>query len=121
MTQTHKFSRFSIVGDRFEVHVLYGPSSAATHRAALLKTLTAQAEARAWARAKAALAVAAAGGGDWTPSEAAELRRSGRVRGWEAAEIQPVDRAPAALVLDPTNREFVKVGGSAARSRDGNF
>ena len=97
----------SIVNDRFEVRVLYG-SGPGLYQAALLKTFTSLANSRAWAHEKE-LVARGFGTAGWSQSEIAELLRTGAVRGYEAVEIQPVDKYPG-LALDPTNREFVKFG-----------
>ena len=102
----------------FEVRVLYG-SPAAVVRTDLLRSLGSAAVSRAWAREKDLVIRGFAGSAaDWTPTEMAELIRHGEVKGYEAVEIQPVERYPA-LARDATNFEFVKSGGSAGNNARG--
>ena len=108
----------SIVNNRFEVRILYG-SPAATYRSNLLKAFSGQAVNRAWLREKEIVSRGFSGaGGDWSPSETAELLRTGVVRGYDVVEIQPVDRFPK-LALDGSNREFIKFGQRSRRNRHG--
>ena len=97
---------------------MYG-SPAATYRSNLLKTFSGQAVSRAWLREKEIVSRGFSGaGGDWSPSEMAELLRTGVVRGYDVAEIQPVDKFPK-LALDGSNREFIKFGQRSRRNRHG--
>ena len=105
----------SIVNDRFEVRILYG-AQPSVYRAELLKTFSGQAASRAWAREKEVVAQGFSGSGDWTPSETAELMRTGSVRGYDVTEIQAVEKYPQ-LALDGTNREFVKFGQRSRKNR----
>ena len=105
----------SIVNDKFEVRVLYG-NLPTVYRAELLKTFSGLAINKAWIREKEIIKRGFSGTGDWSPSEIAELLRSGMVRGFEVTEIQSIDKFPF-LALDPTNREFNKFGQRGRKNR----
>ncbi len=115
----HGGKELSIVNSKFEVRILYG-AAPDVYRTELLKTFASLAVSRAWTIEKEVVTRGFTGSNAWTPSEISELLRTGKVRGYEATEVQPVDKFPS-LALDGTNREFNKVGqqGRGRKNRHG--
>ena len=110
----------SIVNSGLEVRVLYGAAPAAV-RAGLLRRAGQAAVSEAWAREQELVRRGLGGAGDWSPGQVAELLAGagqGRVRGYEAVELQPADRFPQ-LARDPTNFEFVRSGARNRKNRHG--
>ena len=107
----------SIINSKFEVRILYG-AQPDVYRSELIKTFAGLAVTRAWAIEKEIVTRGFTGSINWTPSEISELLRTGKVRGYEASEVQPVDKFPA-LALDGTNREFNKIGQRGRKNRHG--
>jgi hypothetical protein len=107
----------SIINSKFEVRILYG-AQPDVYRSELIKTFAGLAVTRAWTIEKEIVTRGFTGSINWTPSEISELLRTGKVRGYEASEVQPVDKFPA-LALDGTNREFNKIGQRGRKNRHG--
>merc|ERR1711892_33755 len=109
----------SIVNNVFEVRILYG-NAPNVYRSDLLKTFSLQAVNKAWAREKELVTMGFSGNGNWSPVEVAELLGSphGKVRGYEAVELQPAVKYPQ-LARDGTNFEFVRTGQRNRKNRHG--
>jgi hypothetical protein len=114
-----KGKELSIVNNDFEVRILYG-NLPKVYRSDILKAFSGHAVNTAWSREKTLVALGFAGNGNWSPVEVAELLRSphARVRGYEAAEIQPVEKFPQ-LARDGTNFDFVRTGQRNRKNRHG--
>ena len=107
----------SIVNSKFEVRIMYG-SGPDVHKNEILKNFATSAVNRAWSLEKDIVTRGFTGTNSWSPSEISELLRTGKVSGYEATEVQPVDKYPA-LALDGTNREFSKSGQRNRKNRHG--